>query len=156
METGIKKLYEAMFLVDSAEAASDWEGINTLIKTILERAEAEIVSIRKWDDRKLAYAIGGKARGTYILCHFKAEGRRISEIERDVRLSERIMRVLILTAEHLSREDIEKETPAMFAEKQGSQSPPDTTVRQAEGEVADTNSIEEPEIIVETEPTSGN
>ena len=44
MKTVTKKLYEAMFLVDSAHAAADWDGVNETIKNILERAEAEIVS----------------------------------------------------------------------------------------------------------------
>jgi small subunit ribosomal protein S6 len=112
-----KKLYEAMFLVDSAEAAADWEGVNSAIKKVLERAGAEIVSIRKWDERWLAYEIGGKSRGLYLLSYFRAEGGRIREIERAVRLSERIMRVLILSAEHLSESDIMKATPAESAEK---------------------------------------
>ena len=45
METIVnsKKLYEAMFLVDSAEAASNWDGINKLIMSIMEKAGAEIV-----------------------------------------------------------------------------------------------------------------
>jgi small subunit ribosomal protein S6 len=88
-----------------------------LIRTILERAGAEIVSIRKWDDRKLAYDISRKSRGTYILCYFRAEGGRVREIERDVQLSERIMRALILSAEHMSQQDIEKDTPASAAER---------------------------------------
>lgn len=98
------KLYEAMFLVNSAKAAADWDGITAAIKNILEKAGAEIVSIRKWDDRKLAYEIDGHSRGTYILCYFRAEGRRVRDIERDVQLSERIMRVLILCAEQQTTE----------------------------------------------------
>lgn len=123
METIVdnKKLYEAMFLVDSAEAASDWEGINKLITTILERAGAEIVSMKKWDERKLAYTIKKQTRGTYILCYFRADGGKIRDIERDVRLSERIMRVLILKADHLTEQDIAKETPAIKLEKEGGQ-----------------------------------
>ena len=62
----------------------------------------EIVSIEKWDERKLAYEISGKSRGTYILCYFRDEGRSIRDIERTVRLSEQIMRVLILCADHLA------------------------------------------------------
>jgi small subunit ribosomal protein S6 len=116
-----KRLYEAMFLVDSAEAASDWEGINKLITTILERAGAEIVSMKKWDERKLAYTIKKQTRGTYILCYFRADGGKIRDIERDVRLSERIMRVLILKVEHLTEQDITKETPAIKLEKEGGQ-----------------------------------
>ena len=119
METVAKnKLYEGMFLVDSSLAGADWEGILTAIKTILEKVEAEIVSMEKWDDRKLAYDIKGKSRGTYILSYFRVDGGRIKDIEHAVRLSEKIMRVLILSAERLSQEDIEKDTPAMKLEKE--------------------------------------
>jgi small subunit ribosomal protein S6 len=104
---GEPKLYEAMFLVDSAEATTDWDGITAAIKNILEKASAEIVSIRKWDDRKLAYEINGKGKGTYILCYFRAEGSKLRDVERDIQLSERIMRALILCAEHRQIKDIE-------------------------------------------------
>lgn len=119
MKTVAKKVYEAMFLIDSAQAATDWEGTNQLIRTILEKAEAEIISIRKWDERKLAYDIAGKSRGTYILCYFTAPTSKITRIERDVQLSEKIMRVLILRADHLTKEDMEKKTPIMSVEGQG-------------------------------------
>jgi len=102
-----KKLYEAMFLVDSAQAV-DLDAVNATIKNILEKTEAEIVSIKKWDECKLAYEINGKTRGTYILCYFRARGKRILEIQRDVQLSEQIMRVLILSAEERAK-DIEAE-----------------------------------------------
>lgn len=105
METVVKKLYEAMFLVDSAQA-QNWDAIITAIKTILEKTEAEIVSIKKWDERRLAYEINGKSRGTYILCYFRADGDRIRDIERDVQLSERIMRVLILSPATREKQDI--------------------------------------------------
>ena len=119
METVTKnKLYEGMFLIDSSLAGADWEGILTAIRTILEKVGAEIVSIKKWDDRKLAYDIKGKSRGTYILSYFRVDGGRIKDIEHAVKLSEKIMRVLILSAERLSQEDIEKETPAMKLEKE--------------------------------------
>jgi len=117
LETAVKRLYEGLFLVDSAQATADWDAVVGLIKNILERADAEIVSMRKWDERKLAYEIDGKARGTYILCYFMAAGKKIRDIERDVRLSEQIMRVLILNAEAMSQEDIEKDTPATALEK---------------------------------------
>jgi len=111
------KLYEAMFLVDSSKAAADWTGIEDAIKHIMDRVEAEIVSMRKWDERRLAYEIKGCGRGTYILCYFKVDGERIRDIERDVQLSEQFMRVLILSAE--GREaDADKETPSTKAERE--------------------------------------
>ena len=117
METVSKNLYEGMFLVDSALAASDWDGVLDLIKNILTRSEAELVSLNKWDERKLAYEINKKSRGTYLLCYFKVAGEKVKDIERDVRLSEKIMRVLILSTESMSQEDLDRETPIMAAER---------------------------------------
>ena len=107
METAVKKLYEAMFLVDSAQA-SDWDAVEKTIKTILKRADAEIVSIRNWAERKLAYEIDHKTRGTYVLCFFRADGSSIPNIEKDVQLSEQVMRVLILSAETREKEALEE------------------------------------------------
>ena len=119
MKTIEKKLYEGMFLVDSLEAISDWDGITGLIKNMIQRADGDIVTLKKWDDRRLMYPINGKERGTYILCYFKAPGPRITEIEKDVQLSERIMRALILSAEAMSEADINRETPLEVAERLG-------------------------------------
>jgi small subunit ribosomal protein S6 len=113
-----KKLYEGMFLVDSAKAASDWDGVNAAINKILEKAEAEIVSMRKWDDRRLAYDIRSTGRGTYLLCYFRADGQKIQGIEKAVQFSENIIRVLILSTEKMTIEDVEKDTPATKAEKE--------------------------------------
>jgi small subunit ribosomal protein S6 len=113
-----KKLYEAMFLVDSADAGSDWDGVIAAITKTLERAEVDIVSITKWDDRRLAYEIKRKARGTYILCYFRSDGQNNHQIETAVQLSEKIIRVLILCVDWMTDEDIEKDTPATRDEKE--------------------------------------
>jgi small subunit ribosomal protein S6 len=119
----VNKLYEGMFLVDSALATADWEGVLAAIRTILEKAGAQIISLAKWDERKLAYTIRGKTRGTYILSYFKAPGPKITEIERDVQLSEKIVRALILSAEQIPPANLEKETPAMKAERERQRPP---------------------------------
>lgn len=118
MDTVVKRLYEAMFLVNSADAAADWDTVQANIKRVLDRSDAEIVVMKKWDERRLAYDIQKKSRGTYILTYFNAEPEKISAMERDVQLSEQIMRVLIIRADHIkSEEDMGKETPLMAAEK---------------------------------------
>lgn len=119
MATVTKKQYEGMFLVDTALAAADWNGTIKSIETVLKRSDADIISIRKWDERRLAYDIQKKSRGTYILTYFKCDGPKIRDIEKAVQLSEQIMRVMILNADHMTQEDIEKETPAGRAERMG-------------------------------------
>ena len=117
MKTVAKRLYEGMFLVDSALAAADWEGTLSVISNILQRADAEVVSMRKWQERKLAYDIDHKTRGTYILCYFNASGERIAGIEKDVLLSEKVMRVLILGTEKRPADMIEADIKGASEEK---------------------------------------
>ena len=109
MTTATTKLYEGMFLVDSALAGSDWDAVLQTIKSILQKAEVEILWLQKWGEKKLAYEVKHKGRGTYILCYFRADGGRIRDIERDVRLSERIMRALILRADKHMAAQIERQ-----------------------------------------------
>ena len=117
MKTFAPKLYEAMFLVDSAKAAADWDGIIGTITSLLGKCDAEILSLKKWDERRLAYDIERQSRGTYILCYFKGDGQKIGDLERNVQLSEDILRVLILRGDHVKSEDLEKDTPATRVEK---------------------------------------
>jgi small subunit ribosomal protein S6 len=98
-------VYEAMFLINQSEAA-DFNGAIAHIEEILHRGQAELVSMRKWDERRLAYEIDKQRRGVYILTYFRAPTKSVAHIERDCNLSERIMRVLILSAEHLTDEEI--------------------------------------------------
>lgn len=116
-----KRLYEGMFLIDSALASSDWDGIVDSIRNIIEREGAEIETIKKWDDRNLAYPIEGRRRGTYILCYFRSEGPKLEEIERNIQLSEQILRALVLKTDKMSEEDIEKPTPLEAAEQRAKQ-----------------------------------
>jgi small subunit ribosomal protein S6 len=117
LETAVKKLYEAMFLVDSTQA-SDWDKVVKIIETVLKRSDAEIVAIRNWAERKLAYDIDHKSRGAYALCFFRADGSSIPNIEKDVQLSEQILRVLILSTETREERDIEKDMFGTQDEKQ--------------------------------------
>jgi len=149
------KLYEGMFLVDSSKAGADWDGITATIRTILEKAGAEIDSIRKWDDRRLAYDIKGKSRGTYILSYFRVDGGRIQDIEKAVRLSEKIMRVLILSAERLSQEDIEKDTPAtkVEMEKEKRKAAQEAVQEDEAEQLSAPEEVEEAEGVEQTEDT---
>ena len=145
METGVKKLYEVMFLIDSAEAAKDWDGIIELVTKMLNKIDAQILSLKKWDERPLAYSIKRCSRGTYILAYFKADGRKITELERDVLLSERVMRALILRVEHLTEEDIIKQATAAAHAPAAPVAADDTTVAQNEPEAAGTEVADNPE-----------
>jgi small subunit ribosomal protein S6 len=103
--------YEALFLLNASYATGSWEAARGEVEHILHRANAEIMVLKKWDERKLAYEIEGQKRGVYILAFFKCEGPKVAGIERDVQLSENILRVLVLKADHIALKDVENMAP---------------------------------------------
>ena len=97
-----KRLYEAMFIVDAAKGGSEFASVVQHIAGLLQRHGADIERIEKWDDRKLVYSIRQVERGMYILTYFRLETDKVAELRRDVRLSENLLRVLVLAAEEMT------------------------------------------------------
>jgi len=114
-----KRTYEAMFVLDGSGA--DFEAASEPVRKILDRNEAEILVMKPWDDRRLAYEIKGRRRGLYALTYFKAAPSKVVEIEHDCQLTEQILRVLFLARDHVSDEELNAETPMTSAARRASE-----------------------------------
>jgi ribosomal protein S6 len=105
-QTTETRVYEAMFLVDPVDAAA-WDDLSKHLVEILERYGAEIIGLTRWDERKLAYPVATRKRGTYVLSFFGLKnGDAVALIERDCQLSEKVLRALILRADHFKVADM--------------------------------------------------
>lgn len=109
--------YEGMFLFDPTFGAS-FENCEAEVRRLMERAGAELLFCQKWDERRLAYRIQGRKRGVYVLTYFKAPSEKVASLERDVQLAENILRVLVLRAEGITPDAMEKAL-ALGSEKAG-------------------------------------
>ena len=96
-----------MFLFDPA-AAPDWEACRAELDRLMDRIGARVIVANKWDERRLAYEIRGRKRGIYGLTFFEVDPDKLTELERDTNLSEAVLRVLILKAEHLTEEEMKE------------------------------------------------
>ncbi len=97
--------YEAMFLIGQG-AGSQLTEVIASIRQMIERAGGRLISMKKWDERRLAFEIDKQKRALYILAYFSAPTVNIVQIERGTNLSEQIMRVLITKADHLSEDEM--------------------------------------------------
>jgi small subunit ribosomal protein S6 len=120
--------YEGMFVLSTGGA--DFEAASEPIRSILGRYQAEVLMLKCWDERKLAYDIHGHKRGLYALSFFKAPPSRVAEIEHDCQLDERFLRVLILRRDRLTAEEIEREKASTAKPATA----PEPEARAAEGE----------------------
>ena len=95
--------YEGLFLFPQS-AVADLQGAADHVLEILNRVGAEIISFKKWDERRLAYEVKGNKRGLYFLAYFKVKGSKLQQIERDCNLSEKLLRAMITRADQVTPE----------------------------------------------------
>jgi small subunit ribosomal protein S6 len=88
--------YECIVILspDSAEAASK----NSAQKyaTVIVSGGGEITRMEDWGRRRLAYEIKKFNEGTYILYGFRADRAVLTELDRQLRLDETVLRHLIV------------------------------------------------------------
>ncbi|MBX3356202.1 MAG: 30S ribosomal protein S6 [Phycisphaeraceae bacterium] len=97
--------YEA-FVLFPQSAAADLQGCVDHVTEIIANRKAELLSIAKWDERRLAYDIRSNKRGLYLLAYFRCDTKLVNQVERDFTLSERILRALVTRCEHLTEEQM--------------------------------------------------
>ncbi|HHI78796.1 MAG TPA: 30S ribosomal protein S6 [Planctomycetes bacterium] len=101
--------YEAMLLLDNREVKKGWDGLKEKVDGVLKKHGAEIIVAKRWDERKLAYEIKKQRRATYYLAYFKAPPESLAKMNFDLKLSEPILRHLILRVEEVPAEAFEPE-----------------------------------------------
>ena len=106
----ITRDYEGMFLFGTA-ATTNVEGALSTIRSFIEKHGGTIHVLKKWDDRKLAYEIAKQQRGLYVLAYFNAPTLAVANIDRECRLSDEVLRALILDGSHVTVKEVEAMTP---------------------------------------------
>lgn len=110
------RLYEGLFLFDPAEAGKGMDGIIQIVTEALTKHGAEIVSVEHWGDRRLAYEIKGLKRGTYVLSYFNGNPESMVDLDRTLRLDERVIRHMVLHHEKTPAALTERESEEKAAE----------------------------------------
>jgi small subunit ribosomal protein S6 len=98
--------YEGLFLFPQAVAGELQFAVDHITE-ILAKANAEIISLSKWDERRLAYEINGNKRGIYFLVYFRANRTDLVSIERSCNLSETLLRSMMVRADQLTQAQME-------------------------------------------------
>ena len=87
--------YEVMLILDPALEDAVKEQTVETVKGIIE-TEGTVGEIDTWGMRKLAYPINKKAEGYYVVVNFEAEPTLPKELDRRLRISDNVMRHIIV------------------------------------------------------------
>ncbi|MBI4615158.1 MAG: 30S ribosomal protein S6 [Planctomycetes bacterium] len=88
--------YEGMFLLDSSVPESEVGATVRLVHGLIEKLGGQIVTSRKWGDRRLAYEIGKHKKAHYELVYFRLPPENVATLRHDLELSEPVLRQLVL------------------------------------------------------------
>lgn len=94
--------YEAFYIVDPKLDDAHVQQIADKFKTTVSDLGGKVESATKWDKRKLAYEINGFKEGNYVLMLFEAEATVPSELNRQMRISDDVIRHRIYLRENAS------------------------------------------------------
>ena len=124
-------LYETIFILRPEHAPKVKEYLEKC-KKIVEDHHGSVTHVEEWGNREMAYSIEKQSRGNYSLMRYRSIGRTVEELERTLKLSEEVMRVLTV------RLDVEPEGPSPQAPKPPAQ--PVTPVQQNKPTESETES----------------
>jgi len=93
------KLYESMFLLDNQAVRAGWRQAKAAVTDVLTKHGARVATARRFDERKLAYSIRGRRRGTYLLAYYEIDPNQTDGLRRELDLSETVLRYLQLGVE---------------------------------------------------------
>ena len=87
--------YEVMFIIDPTLEDEKKDATVETVKGIIA-AEGEVGNVDVWGMRKLAYPIQKKTEGYYVVIEFKAEHTLPKELDRRLKISDNVIRHLIV------------------------------------------------------------
>ena len=91
--------YEVMYVIDAAlEDSARTELINRFSDLVTKNG-GEVDRVDEWGKRRLAYAIQYKTEGYYVLMYIKAPAEPPREIERNMQISDSVLRYLTVRYE---------------------------------------------------------
>ena len=114
------RMYETIYIVKPDLADEDTKALNAKVQEVITTANGEIKKLEDWGLRKLAYPISKIPRGRYMYMRFDAVAETIAEMERRLRLDDRVLRYQSVKLE----KEIAAVTPAKQAEPAADEATP--------------------------------
>ena len=86
------RMYETIFIVKPDLGEEETKGLTAKVQEIVASMKGDFKRLEDWGARKLAYPIEKFARGRYYYLRFDGDAPLIAELERRLRLDDKVLR----------------------------------------------------------------
>jgi small subunit ribosomal protein S6 len=101
------RMYETIIIVQPDLGDEETKALTTKVQEVISSMKGDFKRLEDWGARKLAYPINKFSRGRYYFLRFDGDAPLIAELERRLRLDDKVLRYQSVR--------IEKETVAPVA-----------------------------------------
>ena len=91
-----KRIYEIVFIVDPGADDGEVMKLSEAVQKIITDQGGIITKIDMMGRRQLAYEINHQKEGSYVLLEVEGSGAEIAELERRMRVNDRILRYMTI------------------------------------------------------------
>jgi small subunit ribosomal protein S6 len=84
--------YETIFVVNPTLGEEDYKEVLKKYSTLVERQKGILIRIEEWGVQRLAHAVKRFDKGAFVLMNYCGPSGITSEVERDLKLDDRIFR----------------------------------------------------------------
>ena len=123
--------YETFFIVDPELTEEAYTLVGDKLKGIVETNGGTVLTYNPWGKKKLAYPVKKRNQGLYILTEYAGGPELVAELERNMRLDERVLKFITVKLE--DRFDPEKEEARKRAAESAFGKEEDMSEKEAEG-----------------------
>ncbi|TWJ16415.1 30S ribosomal protein S6 [Geobacter argillaceus] len=107
----MSRMYETIYIVKPELVDEESKALSTKVQEIITSLKGDIKRLEDWGVRKLAYPIQKLARGRYMYLRFDGEATMVAELERRLRIDDRVIRYQTVKLE----KDVTPAAPAVQA-----------------------------------------
>lgn len=132
-----KRIYELVFIVDPAADDEEVMKLSEALQKIITSQDGTVTKTEMMGRRQLAYEIKHKREGTYVLLEIEGSGREIAELERRMRVNDRILRYITV------RVDPDRQREQKFKDRRAAKAAAKGTRKTAETKREVTPDVEE-------------
>ena len=86
------RMYETIYIVQPDLGEEEIKGLSTKVQDIVASMNGDFKRLEDWGTRKLAYPINKSPRGRYFYLRFDGDSPLIAELERRLRLDDKVIR----------------------------------------------------------------
>jgi len=109
-EVGSLKRYEVVYISFDDLSTDEFETQLERYKAIITGMEGMVIKVDLWGKRRLAYPIQKRRDGVYVLIDFAGDSKIVPELERNLRIDDKILRFIsVKTEDKVDPEEIERE-----------------------------------------------